>query len=271
MIRSSTSTRGRTLPRPGRFSRLRGFAGLVALSMPLGLMSGRPFSPFSRAISSRCSLTTCFSAAISSMKPATTASSFGRLSADRLGGVLTHSVNRTPPRRSKEIMRPRPGFCPYYAQLSQPDPGSVDADIARASQLQHAIEDIDGHVHFSCPTFVHTGAQPVADHLFPSPDRRLYLGPPIVAGGFLPSHAALLGDALEMTVALCRRGRGHFARHCSAARRHNHRGFRVTVSDAGVNAVLIIRPIADERGQRTHDLVKRRAGLSAIVHVFVGQ
>ena len=32
-----------------------GPGGSVALSMPLGLMSGRPFNPFSRAISSRCS------------------------------------------------------------------------------------------------------------------------------------------------------------------------------------------------------------------------
>ncbi len=33
-------------------------AGSVALSMPLGLMVGRPFRPFRRAISSRCSATT---------------------------------------------------------------------------------------------------------------------------------------------------------------------------------------------------------------------
>ena len=34
---------------------LPGFGGSVPLSMPLGLMVGRPFRPFSRAISSRCS------------------------------------------------------------------------------------------------------------------------------------------------------------------------------------------------------------------------
>jgi hypothetical protein len=62
--------------------------------------------------------------------------------------------------------------------------GSDDADIARASQLQHAVEDMDRHVHFSHPTFVHTSAQPVADHLFPPPDRRLDLGAPAVAGRF---------------------------------------------------------------------------------------
>jgi hypothetical protein len=55
MIRSSTTTRGPTLPRSGRFPCIPGLGGSVALSMPLGLMPGRPFNPFSRAISSRCS------------------------------------------------------------------------------------------------------------------------------------------------------------------------------------------------------------------------
>ena len=34
--------------------------------------------------------------------------------------------------------------------------GSDDADIVRASELQHAIEDIDRHVDFGHPTFVYT-------------------------------------------------------------------------------------------------------------------
>jgi len=93
-----------------------------------------------------------------------------------------------------------PGPGPVILPRLRDCPESVDADIVRASQLQHAVEDMDGHVHFSCPTFVHTRAQSVADHLFPSCDRRLYLGPPVVAGGFLSSHAALLGDRGRMCV-----------------------------------------------------------------------
>jgi len=56
---------GVTLPRPGRFSFSVGFAGAVPLSMPLGLMFGRPFRPFRRAISSRSSATVCFRVATS--------------------------------------------------------------------------------------------------------------------------------------------------------------------------------------------------------------
>src|SRR3982750_1404296 len=45
-------TRGVSLLRNRRFAWSAGFTGSVALSMPLGLMAGRPFNPFRRAISS---------------------------------------------------------------------------------------------------------------------------------------------------------------------------------------------------------------------------
>src|SRR5690242_14498853 len=47
---SSIMTRGVTLPRNRRVSLSAGFTGCVALSMPRGLMAGRPFKPFRRAI-----------------------------------------------------------------------------------------------------------------------------------------------------------------------------------------------------------------------------
>src|SRR4051812_13530205 len=46
--------------------------------------------------------------------------------------------------------------------------GSGEADIARASQVQHTIEDVGGDVHLGRPTLIRVRAQPVADHLFPS-------------------------------------------------------------------------------------------------------
>src|SRR5215212_1851275 len=47
------------------------------------------------------------------------------------------------------------------AQCPQPRLGSGDADGVRASQLQHAVEDKDRHVHLSCPTLVRARAQTV--------------------------------------------------------------------------------------------------------------
>ena len=94
--------------------------------------------------------------------------------------------------------------------------GSGDAGVCRASQLQHAVEDVDGNVHLGRPTLVRVRAQPVADHLFEPAHGGLGPGAEVVPGGFLPAHAARLGDRLQMPVALCRRGHAYydFAKMC---------------------------------------------------------
>ena len=114
--RSSTLTRGRTLPRPKRFSCLSGLPGSVALSMPLGLMSGRPFSPFSRAISSRCSAIVRSSSASFANTLATNSRSWIDDRPSSSTGGRTHRLNPTRPRRGKHEMQPRPGFCPCYSE-----------------------------------------------------------------------------------------------------------------------------------------------------------
>ena len=72
--------------------------------------------------------------------------------------------------------------------------------MVRASELQHAVEYMNGNIHLGRPTLVRVRAQPVADHLFPSPDGGL--GPSAfgVAGPLLPPQAPVLGDALKMAV-----------------------------------------------------------------------
>src|SRR3954468_16377223 len=75
-----------------------------------------------------------------------------------------------------------------------PRPGSSGADVIRASELQHAVQDLDRHVHLSRPTLVRTRAQPVPDHALEPADGGLGPGARIVARGLLPAHSALLGD-----------------------------------------------------------------------------
>ena len=67
-----------------------------------------------------------------------------------------------------------------WTQSSQPRPGSGDADVARASQLQHAVERVSGDRHLGRPALVGARAQPVADHLFPPCDGGLGFGAPVV-------------------------------------------------------------------------------------------
>src|ERR671929_249511 len=84
------------------------------------------------------------------------------------------------------------------AALTPAPPCSGDADVVRASQVQHAIEHVGGDVHLGRPTLIRMRAQPVADHLLPSADRSLGPGAFRVPGRPLPSHAPVLGDVLEM-------------------------------------------------------------------------
>src|SRR5215207_10581643 len=59
---------------------------------------------------------------------------------------------------------------------------SRDTDVGRASQLQHAVEHVDRHVHFGRPTLIRARAQPVPDHALVAADRRLSPGPFHVPG-----------------------------------------------------------------------------------------
>src|ERR1700729_4188124 len=135
-------TRGVTLPRNRRFPLL-GLGGSVPLSMPLGLMSGRPFRPFRRAISSRCSASVFSNAATLPNSSASRASSSARLSPERLAGGGTFARNRTESSRSKRKMRGRPHFCPSYVY---PKTEKWDDYLGYAKLLRPELEGIDGFV-----------------------------------------------------------------------------------------------------------------------------
>src|SRR5208282_5100321 len=71
--------------------------------------------------------------AIFSNKLATSSLSWAGDRTSRSSGGLTQSLNRTPPRRTKRIMHPCPGFCPYYAWL-----------IGRARCFRQAVQPDSG-------------------------------------------------------------------------------------------------------------------------------
>src|SRR4051794_9414307 len=79
--------------------------------------------------------------------------------------------------------------------------GSGNADVGRASQLQHAVEHVDSDVHLGRPTLLRMRAQPVADHLLPFRNGGLGLGAFRVPGRPLPGSAPVVGDMLEVAVA----------------------------------------------------------------------
>src|SRR4051794_24891038 len=97
--------------------------------MLLGLINGGPFRPFNRAISARCSTTVRSSSATLPNSPTTSSRSWADDRTSRSNGGLTQSLNLTSPRRGKEKVHDRPGFCPCYIK-----PGEL-IDIVELSPL----------------------------------------------------------------------------------------------------------------------------------------
>src|SRR3712207_4941079 len=126
---------------------------------------------------------------------------------------------------------------------------------------------MDGDVRLGRPTLVRVRAQPVPDHALVAPDGSLGAGPLRVSGPLLPSHPARLGDELEMAVALCRRRLGRRAGHGGRAWWDNDGRCGMALGDAGVDALLVVRPVASERGDRAVHLVQQGTDLRAVIHV----
>src|SRR3954465_13055171 len=133
--------------------------------------------------------------------------------------------------------------------------GSCDAAVGRASQLQHAVQDLDRHVHLRRPTLVCVRAQPIPDHALEPADGGLGPGGRVVARGLLPAHPALLGDELEVAVALGGGRLGRRAGHGGRTWGDDDGRLGVARAGAGVDAVLVVRAVACDGGNRTRGLV----------------
>src|SRR4051812_19752944 len=86
---------------------------------------------------------------------------------------------------------------------TEPDPysGLYDADVFRASQLQHSVQHVgrDGHLARLSP--LRLRPQPIADDALPARDIGLHESAPAISRCPMPAHAAALGDTSQMPVA----------------------------------------------------------------------
>src|SRR3954451_18845292 len=121
------------------------------------------------------------------VKGGRTAPATGRMmrNALRLEGPVGRTGNRQEPPSDQMLARQWPWCTDQGCGRNDPYPvlGSCDAGGLRASQLQHAVEHMDRHVHLSRPTLVRTRAQPVPDHALEPADGGLGPGARIVARG----------------------------------------------------------------------------------------
>lgn len=129
----------------------------------------------------------------------------------------------------------------------------------RRPKLQHAVERVSGDGDPDRAAPVGARARPVADRAFAARDGRLGPDPHVVPRRFLPAHTALLGDEPEVMVPSRRRGLGQVAGHRRRARWDDDVHLRAAFGHVGVNAPLIVRAIAGERGDRVFDPVETAA------------
>ncbi|MGH8269185.1 MAG: hypothetical protein ACRES1_03910, partial [Steroidobacteraceae bacterium] len=85
---------------------------MAPVSIPLGLISGLPFSPFSRAISSRSSAITRLCSAFSPSSFTTNRFSSARGRPSISGKATTVNLNQAAPRRRKQKNTPARTYAP---------------------------------------------------------------------------------------------------------------------------------------------------------------
>src|SRR4051812_12828382 len=123
--------------------------------------------------------------------------------------------------------------------------GLCDADVLRAPEVQHAVQNIGGDGYLGRLSPLRLRAQPAANNAFPARDIGLHQSTPVVSRRPLPAHAAALGDTSQMPVALRRRGPGRLARHRIRARWHDHGRSGMAGSDLGVDIVAVVGTIVE--------------------------
>src|SRR5208282_5712486 len=90
-------------------------------------------------------------------------------------------------------------------------------------------------------------AQRVTDYPFPAADIGFHQGTPVVPRRFLPTHAAMFGNHVQMPVTRCGGRLGRRARHRIRPRWHDDRGIGMAGGDLAVDAVLVVCAVAGER------------------------
>ena len=148
---------------------------------------------------------------------------------------------------------------------------SENADIGRACQAKHAVEQVAGDADLGATALVTMGAQEIANHLLVARDHRLRLGPRVVAGRSLPGHASRLDNRLDVTVAQSGRGLDGGAEDSVGARWRDHRRLRVAGRHGPVHVGAVAGTVTDERLDRRGDLIEQGNDLRGIVDVGWGQ
>ena len=98
------------------------------------------------------------------------------------GPQLTAAVHAAAPTIPLVFINVAPCCMDRRCGRTEPDPcsGSCDADILRASQLQHSVQHVGSDRHLDRLSPVRLRTEPITDDPFPSRDVGLHQGAPVV-------------------------------------------------------------------------------------------
>src|SRR5208337_3813480 len=160
------------------------------------------------------------------------------------GGGLPGIDSEISPRRNRAYS-PTARFMECVAFRTHPFQAQVSSvEQPWASQLQHAVQSMDGDANLGGAAAVLAKAQTVTDHLFVASDGGLNPAALGVARHLLPADPALFGNALQMTVPPGGRGSGRLAQHRRGAWRHDDRSVGVAVDHGAIEAILVVGAVA---------------------------
>lgn len=142
--------------------------------------------------------------------------------------------------------------------------------MLRTPEFEHPVQCAHGNRDPGRSTPIGAGSQIVTDDPFEAADASLHQGTLVIAGFILPSHAAMLGDDLQVTVY-----RGGCRLRCVAghgvgAWRDDSGRLGMTHGDLAINAVLIVSTAGGERRDRAVHLIEQGPHLRSIIDVAGG-
>src|SRR5438105_8901278 len=111
----------------------------------------------------------------------------------------------------------------------------------------------------------------MTDDPFPAAGIGFHQGTPVVPRRFLPTHAAMFGNRLQMPVTRSGRRLCGLARHRIRTRWHDDRGFGMTGSDGAVDAVLVVCAIAGERSDGTINELEKGSHMRTDLEIIDGE
>src|SRR3954452_986514 len=143
---------------------------------------------------------------------------------------------------------------------------SGDAPRHRHAEPGHAVQRRAADPGLGLLSGQRPGAKATADEGLVPGHGRFAQRPPAVTGRFLPSHAPLVPDQLDVAVPLAGRGAGIHARRRRRAWRtdHVHRWVGLALGHGPVDGLAVIRPVRDDRPEGAGDLFEQGGDLGGV-------